>query len=266
MTGILAGVIYVGLFWLCGVLLARRLLGGPCFCTLLPMGACFGTALLAALPALGALIFDFTLPAVLCGGAVCLCICAGAVLGGKRFSTAHCVCVEKKEEKAFWLCVLPTVLLTCELIYTHTLLPAADGSLYCGQSTFSDLPMHLSFITSLAENGVFPPRYPLIAGDVSMGYPFLCETVSAALLPLGTPLRWACMLPQFMAVFSAVGCALLLLRQLCGHMGKAVLGFVLFFFGSGTWIRTKVARSRAGSSTAKLFPKWNNCTYITTVI
>ena len=60
--------------------------------------------------------------------------------------------------------------------------------------------MHLAFIKSLAENGVFPPVYTLVAGDLPLSYPFLCESVSSALLLLGLPLRAACLAPQLIAL------------------------------------------------------------------
>lgn len=45
--------------------------------------------------------------------------------------------------------VLPLTLLSAYLQYTHCLRVGNDGGWWVGQSTYGDLPMHMSFITSL---------------------------------------------------------------------------------------------------------------------
>ena len=71
---------------------------------------------------------------------------------------------------------LPLTALSAYLQYTHCIMPASDGSFWCGQSTYGDLCMHLSFITSL-ENMSFPPTYNLLAGT-ALSYPYLTDALS----------------------------------------------------------------------------------------
>ncbi|MBQ3651730.1 MAG: hypothetical protein II959_04765, partial [Clostridia bacterium] len=70
-----------------------------------------------------------------------------------------------------WL--LPLFLVGAYLFSTHILYPGSDGY-YVGQTTYGDLAMHLGFITSIAEQGTFPPDYSIFPGH-RVNYPFLCE-------------------------------------------------------------------------------------------
>ena len=90
-----------------------------------------------------------------------------------------------------WL--LPLFFVGACLFSTHILEPQADGW-YVGQTTYGDLAMHLGFISSLAEQGFFPPEYSIFPGH-TVNYPFLCEVPSASLFQFGASLRWAYLLP-----------------------------------------------------------------------
>ena len=59
--------------------------------------------------------------------------------------------------------------------------------------------MHLSFITSLARQGDFPPDYSLLPGH-PLCYPFLGDSVSASLLLCGAPLTFSYALPMWFAM------------------------------------------------------------------
>ena len=69
------------------------------------------------------------------------------------------------------------------LQHTHMLMPASDGSYWCGQSTYGDLCMHLSFITSMRDMP-FPPTYNLLSGT-SLNYPYLADSLSTTMMLLG---------------------------------------------------------------------------------
>ena len=223
----LYAALYLALFVGTGVLLAGLGLPREPLAARVAVGLSLSVVLQAWLPALPALFLGFRLPSVLVGAA----LCAALFLVGLRLRPREAA--RGRFGPAFWACVLPMLALGCALLFTHTLSPRADGSLWAGQSTYGDLPMHLAFIKSLAENGVFPPVYTLVAGDLPMSYPFLCETVSSALLLLGLPLRAACLAPQFIALAAVFCGAYELLRQVFDHAGKAALAFYLFFMGSG---------------------------------
>ena len=92
--------------------------------------------------------------------------------------------------------------------------------------------MHLSFITSIAGQQTFPPEYNLLPGT-PVSYPFLCDSVSSSLYLLGTPLRWAYMIPMFFA-FAQVFCGVwFLAREFCRRKYAPVLAFLLFFLNGG---------------------------------
>ena len=200
----IVSVCYLFLFLFVGLLLARRAVPDADSAVLLPLGCGLGVSLLAALPALFALPFGFTLPAAGLAGA------AAAVLGG----------------------VLPVAAVTLFLLHTHVL-HAVNGTLHTGQSCYGDMPMHLGFIRYIAQSGEFPPRYPLLGGAHRFGYPFLCETVSSVFLLLGADLRTAYLLPMLPAFLSVYGMFWQLARRVTGSAAKASLAFYLFFMGSG---------------------------------
>jgi len=130
------------------------------------------------------------------------------------------------------LCVFPLLALSLYILYTHTLLPAPDGSLHTGQSTFGDMAMHLGFVTSIVNQQAFPPYYSILP-KTPVGYPFLCEAVSSVLYCLGLPLRTAYMLPSAFALCAVLFGGYIFFRQWKKDGRKAALAFVLFFIGGG---------------------------------
>ena len=228
MAGTLLSLLYLALFCTTGFLLAAFVLPAQEAVGRLAVGLGGTVALLAWLPALPAFLLGFRPAAVAAGAAVCLLL---ALLLWR--AVPHTAFLQGKLSRTFWLCVAPALVLSCYLLITHTLRPAADGGLLSGQSTYGDLPMHLAFIGNIAETGTFPPVYSLLAGNVPMSYPFLSESISSVFLVLGLPLRAAVLLPQFVAM-AAVFCGFFALaKQVLGHSGKAALAFWLFFMGSG---------------------------------
>ncbi len=226
MMGNVLSLLYMGVFLAAGAGLARRLVPHSDPQERVVLASAFATALLAGLPALAALAFDFTLPAAL---AALAAAGAAAVWG---WLPAAGTARGKGVEKGFWLCVLPAAALTGWLLFTHTL-HLKDGAYWCGQSTYGDLPMHLALIQSLAQQGGFPPGFSLLAGQTAAGYHYLCESVSSVFLLLGAGLKFACLLPQFAALPAVFGGAWLLAKRLLKSAGAASLAFWLFFMGSG---------------------------------
>ncbi len=193
----------------------------------------FGLVFLTGLPALFALVFGFRLSAALLAGLVALILACRPFLASRLFRgqpQGSLTCT--KGSPAFWLCVLPLLFFTVWLLHTHTLY-WKDGGYWCGQSTYSDLPMHLNFIKSIAEQGLFPPVFPMLAGQELYGYPFLCESVSSVFLLFGASLKFACILPQVVALVAVFGGGWVLADELLGSHIKATLAYWLFFSGSG---------------------------------
>ncbi len=129
-----------------------------------------------------------------------------------------------------WL-LPPFMVLSVVLILSHTI-PDVNGALYTGQCTYGDMSMHLGFITSVGEQGTFPPFYSILPYE-RICYPFLCDSVSASLYVLGCGLCWAYMFPMFFA-FAQVFCGFwFLAREVCRKKGAPVLAFLFFFLNGG---------------------------------
>lgn len=226
MMGNVLSLLYMGVFLAAGAGLARRLVPHSDVQERVVLASAFATALLAALPALAALLFRFTLPAALTALAGAAAVAVWGWLPGAGTAMGRDVW------KGFWLCTLAAAALTGWLLFTHTLY-LKDGAYWCGQSTYGDLPMHLALIEALAQQGDFPPGFSLLAGQTVAGYHFLCESVSSVFLLLGAGLKLACLLPQSAALPAVFGGAWLLARRLLKSAGAASLAFWLFFMGSG---------------------------------
>lgn len=219
-------ILYWVLFLAAGYTAARRVLPDADLSVALPLGCGYTVTMLAALPALFALLFGFGLLAALLAAAVVLVLLVILLRKGR-------VPLPKDPDQgALWACLLPVLLVTFYLLHTH-ILHAVDGTLHTGQSCYGDLPMHLGFIEYIAQSGQFPPSYPLLGGTHRFGYPFLCETVSSVFRVLGADRRTAYLLPVIPAVVSVFGMFWQLARRVLGSVGKACLAFYLFFLGSG---------------------------------
>ena len=127
------------------------------------LGVSLGVLMEMCLPALCANLLDFTFAAHI--AAVAAVLLLAAVCYAAREKAPLCAMRESdRRQLAVMAAVgLPLTALSAYLQYTHCIMPASDGSFWCGQSTYGDLCMHLSFITSL-ENMSFPPTYNLLAG------------------------------------------------------------------------------------------------------
>jgi len=129
-----------------------------------------------------------------------------------------------------WL-LPPFMILSMVLVFSHTL-PDVNGSLYTGQCSYGDMSMHLGFITSLAAQQTFPPYYSILP-TARICYPFLCDSVSASLYLLGTPLRWAYSIPMLFAFAQVYAGFWFLAREICRQRGAPALAFLFFFLNGG---------------------------------
>ena len=126
---------------------------------------------------------------------------------------------------------IPLTALEAILLYNHVLLPQ-NGALYGGQCTYGDLSMHLGMITSMAEQGTFPPEYSILPGTL-MGYPFLVNSLSSSIMILGNGLRAAVIVPSVaMVALIAIG-FWLWFYQVSGRRRTATLAGLLFFVAGG---------------------------------
>ena len=217
--------VVTGYFVVCCILprtenpLIRLWLGGVC-----------GLFLLLWLPALFSFLFGFTLLAQYCALVVCLGIGFCCFLFWKK----RALCSLKGSWAGYryaFAALIPLFLLGCVLFLTH-IIPERDGILYAGQSTFGDLPLHLGLVTSLSVQGTFPPDYSIYPGT-AVGYPFLCDSVSATFHVLGANLRFCMLLPAIFAYGLVLLGAYCFFQRWLRRSNVSVLATLLFFLGGG---------------------------------
>lgn len=129
------------------------------------------------------------------------------------------------------LALIPLLLIGIYLFCTHTI-ALVDGALHVGQSTYGDLSMHLGFVTSLSEQTHFPPQYSILPG-AQIGYPFLCDSISASLYTLGASLRFSMLLPSFVAYFTVLLGVWCFFEEWLKKPSYTALATLLFFVGGG---------------------------------
>ncbi len=134
--------------------------------------------------------------------------------------------------KIFLIVIVPVTLLICILMTNHILVPTDSGGVASGQSTYGDLAFHMGIITSMAEQGKFPPEYNILAGT-KICYPFFINMLSASLMVFGTSLRLAVLIPSYVFSFLLVTGFYFLSHKLTGSRAVSVLAVLLFFFNGG---------------------------------
>lgn len=226
----MAGIILYVYFLFMGFLYADLLFKNKDVCLKLWTGGVFGNVLLMAGMIPFALVFGFGIAAHI-ALAVVLAAVYAAIKLLRHESFAISVTVKSIDGKTLPFVILP-ILLICILMTNHILAPTADGGVSSGQSTYGDLQMHLSFVTSIAEQGVFPPKYCQLSG-YNLNYPFLADMLSSSLYLFKTPLRWAVLVPSYvMAALTVVG-FYMLSKKLTNKKSAAILAVVLFFINGG---------------------------------
>ena len=135
------------------------------------------------------------------------------------------------DDRRLLLLILPFMIFAVICLGNHSFYNV-DGSLYTGQCTYGDMNFHLGIITSLKEQGTFPPEYSICPGN-QLDYYFLCDSVSSSLYLFGMSLRAAYVLPMafgFLLVFLGFW---LLAEAVLGKFSKASVAFLLFFLNGG---------------------------------
>ncbi len=225
-------LLYLALFVCCGFVLSDRVLHPRRLCVRLWLGGCAGLFLLLWLPALWSFLLGFTLSAQLLAGGTAVVLAGAVWLFPKKRPFAR-EPLSFARLRPLWG-VLPFWLFSLYLLYTHTL-RAENGALHCGQSTYGDMSLHLGLMTSVAEQEFFPPEYSILPGT-SVGYPFLCDTVSSTFLKLGAPLPFAYALPMALALLLFFFGLYLLYREFLRPFAPAraaAAAFLLFTVGGG---------------------------------
>lgn len=221
-------ILYLLFYAVAGVEVGRRLFRSESFPRRLWLGLVVGLFGCIWMPSLFAFVLGFgTLSHVL--GAVLMAALALLCLLRKKKAPMATAKEYRQLLPLLWL--LPLFLVGAYLFSTHILEPKADGW-YVGQTTYGDLAMHLGFISSMAEQGFFPPEYSIFPGH-TVNYPFLCEVPSASLFQFGANLRWAYLLPALYAYALVILGVYFAFSAWLKRTDRARFATYLFFIGGG---------------------------------
>lgn len=231
--GNVCGLLYFVYFQLAGICIMTTYLKKEGPLTKLLLGSVTGSLLLQWLPALFALVFDFGLTAHILAAIVTAFAFGPALFHRTSLKEWIAEIPSRLRYHGGFFCLLGlTMLLWVYLLHTHTIPLYEDGSIYTGQCTYGDMNMHLGFITSIANQGVFPPDYSLFPGT-KLSYPFLADSNSSSIYLLGASLRFAYILPMLVALPQIIGGVYLLSLTLFRSRAKALLTYALYLFNGG---------------------------------
>ena len=195
------------------------------------LGASLGMLLLMVLPALCANVLRFSLKAHYAAAVLLLLLVVAAYLARDPHEAKAMTYEDQRFLGWMALVVLPLTALSAYLQTTHMVQPRADGSYWCGQSTYGDLCMHMAFATSMRDMA-FPPTYNLLAGT-ALSYPYLIDSLSTTMLLFGMEIHEALVFPgTLMMALTYVG-YMVLAREILGNRHKAVAAAALMFFLNG---------------------------------
>ena len=136
-----------------------------------------------------------------------------------------------KEEFILLLAVGVMSLYGIVCLLNHTL-AEIDGAYWTGQCTYGDMNFHLSIITSIKEQGTFPPEYNIFPGQ-RLDYYFLSDSVSSSLYLFGCGLRASYLLPMIAAFLLTFAGMWHLASAVLKRISKTLTAFILFFFNGG---------------------------------
>ena len=223
-------ILILFLFLASGVYIANKLLSGIGIIERSWIGLCLGFAMLMLFPAAMAFIFSFTVMAHVFAIVLDI-IVVFLVYKFKRNEHISSFSVdERKKLLNALILVLPFSVLMAYLQYTHTIM-SKNGALWVGQSTYGDLPLHLSIITS-AIGAKFPMDYSIFPG-VRLGYPFLIDTLSSTLYLFGLSLQSSIIIPGTIISSCIFLGYYLLALKICNDKRAAALAFILLFLNGG---------------------------------
>ena len=183
------------------------------------------------LPAIGAFFFSFGAVAHVFGAGIAFVLTAGCWFLRDRRDAAGW----DEKEKALLMQMLafgiPLTLLGIWLQYTHVMRVDDTGNWNVGQSTYGDLPMHLSFITGLIGKKL-PADYPFYPG-VRLSYPFLTDSLSSTFYLMGCSLQAAAIVPAVLMMSLCYMGVMVLARDMTSGKKTALLAAALFFLNGG---------------------------------
>ncbi len=231
MASAIVGTGFFLFFQACGTVTAFRLFQRESGGVRLLLGSVLGSMMLQWLPVPFAFFLGFSKAAHLCAMALAAMIAAFAAFTRRgKASPGFRDCFSAFLCRKFLWVILCMALFFCFLVW-HSFL-YQNGRIYSSQATYGDMSMHLSFITSIARQGTFPPNYSLLP-FARLSYPFLSDSISSSLYIWGVPLRWAYFLPMAFAGAQVFFGFYLFAQRLLSSGKKAAFAWMLFFFNGG---------------------------------
>ena len=135
-----------------------------------------------------------------------------------------------KEKLLFILTIIIGLILFT--LFNHHIIPSVKGNLQTGESTYGDLPFHLSIISHIAYGYKFPPDNPFYA-NAQLAYPYLINFFSAILVFEGWSLRLSIIIPGLMLSLSLIGLIYDFTYNLTRDGLKSFFAVLLYFFNGG---------------------------------
>lgn len=247
--GNIAGTLFFIYFQIIGVIIMSRILKKEGPLTRLLLGSVAGSVLLQWVPVLFSFLFDFTLTSHLLAILITLPVLILGFRNRKSIWELICACPKRLHfHKGFVILACIFMFLWIYLLHTHTLPMDENGAITTGQCTYGDMNMHLGFITSIANQGTFPPEYSLFPG-AKLSYPFLSDSISSGIYLFGSSLRYAYILPMLAAFLHIMGSVYLLGITILKSRGKAFLTYLFFFLNGGLGFFYFINWSREGGYT-----------------
>ena len=223
--------LYLAVYLACGLLIVRFLLPRLPVLSRAWLGLALGLLLMMWLPVLLAFPLRF---GKLAHGLALLPLAgltAGAYFLRDRRGARSWDDAETVLARQMLLIVLPLTVLSGYLQYTHNMRVDTWGNWNVGQSTYGDLPMHLSFITSMI-NSPFPPEYSFYPGH-RLSYPFLTDSLSSSFYLMGWPLQLSVIVPGTLMMALCYMGVMCMAREMTVGRKTVILAALLFFLNGG---------------------------------
>ncbi len=227
----IASLIYTFLYLYAGVMTVRFLLPRQRPMNRLWLGLSLGLLEEMWLPAIGAAFFTFGAEAHVFGAGLLLLLTTACWLARDKRTPAPW---DEKEDallRQLLIFCIPLILLSVWLQYSHVMRVDEEGNWRVGQSTYGDLPMHMSFITGLIGKK-FPADYPFYPG-ARLSYPFLTDSLSSTFYLLGSSLQAAIIVPGVLMMALCYMGVIVLARDMTNGKRTALLAGALFFLNGG---------------------------------
>jgi len=227
----IASMAYSLLFLCCGILSIRFLLPRLRPLDRLWLGLSLGLLEEMWLPAIGAFLVSFDFIGHAIGAGLLAVFTLLSFLARDRRSCAAWDEEETRLARQMLFVVLPLTVLSAYLQYTHVMRVDEAGNWHVGQSTYGDLPMHLSFITGLVGKR-FPADYPFYPG-ARLSYPFLSDSLSSTFYLFGASLQASTVIPAVWMMLLCYAGVMVLSREMTGGKKAVLVATLLFFFNGG---------------------------------